>query len=70
MGSCFRLKAAGKDVRLNMENVRRTLSDLAIGDGQFDVVTIGPNEAQTWRRGWLAPIGPLPAGYDLADVIA
>ncbi|WP_374261604.1 extracellular solute-binding protein [Zoogloea sp.] len=57
--------------RVLEENIlrRRTLSDLAIGDGQFDVVTIGPNEAQTWHRGWLAPIGPLPGGYDLADVL-
>lgn len=57
--------------RVLEENIlrRRTLSDLAIGDGQFDVITIGPNEAQTWRTGWLTPIAGLPASYDLDDIL-
>lgn len=57
--------------RVLEENIlrRRTLSDLAISDGQFDVVTIGPNEAQTWRSGWLTPITGLPASYDLDDIL-
>lgn len=57
--------------RVLEENIlrRRTLSDLAIADGQFDVITIGPNEAQTWRNGWLTPITGLPASYDLDDIL-
>ncbi len=57
--------------RVLEENIlrRRTLSDLAIADGQFDVITIGPNEAQSWRQGWLLPIDSLPPGYDLDDIL-
>lgn len=57
--------------RVLEENIlrRRTLSDLALADGQFDVITIGPNEAQTWREGWLTPLTGLPASYDLDDVL-
>lgn len=40
----------------------RLLSDLAIADGQFDVVTVGAYEVPLWaRRGWLLPLQPLPA---------
>lgn len=47
----------------------RLLSDLAIGDGQFDVVTLGAYEVPLWaRRGWLAPLPPLPASYELNDL--
>ena len=57
--------------RVLEENIlrRRTLSDLAIADGQFDVITIGPNEAQSWRQGWLQPIDTLPPGYELEDIL-
>jgi sorbitol/mannitol transport system substrate-binding protein len=47
----------------------RLLSDLAIADGQFDVITLGAYEVPLWaRRGWLAPFGPLPAAYELDDL--
>ncbi len=57
--------------RVLEENIlrRRTLSDLAIADGQFDVITLGPSEIQTWRNGWLTPITDLPASYDLDDIL-
>lgn len=46
----------------------RLLSDLAITDGQFDVVTLGAYEVPLWaRRGWLAPLQPPPA-YDVDDL--
>ncbi|MCY4744240.1 sugar ABC transporter substrate-binding protein [Pelomonas sp. UHG3] len=47
----------------------RLLSDLAIHDGQFDVVTLGSYEVPLWaRRGWLVP-PPTPApAYDVADI--
>jgi sorbitol/mannitol transport system substrate-binding protein len=47
----------------------RLLSDLAIADGQFDVITLGAYEVPLWaRRGWLAPVGPLPAAYGVDDL--
>ena len=45
--------------RMLDENVlrKRTLSDLAIDGGAFDVVTIGSFEAPLWaKKGWLMPI--------------
>lgn len=48
----------------------RTQADLAIGDGQFDVMAIGPYEAKNWAdRGWLTPLVAFPEGYDLEDII-
>jgi len=58
--------------RLLDENVlrRRLLSDIAIGDGQFDIMTIGSLEAPIWgRNGWLAPIKNLPDSYDVNDIL-
>ncbi|MDG0857065.1 extracellular solute-binding protein [Pelomonas puraquae] len=47
----------------------RLLSDLAIADGQFDVITLGAYEVPLWaQRGWLEPFGPLPAAYELDDL--
>lgn len=47
----------------------RLLSDLAIADGQFDIVTVGAYEVPLWaRRGWLAPLQPLPAAYEVDDL--
>ncbi|QUN06318.1 extracellular solute-binding protein [Shewanella yunxiaonensis] len=49
---------------------RRLLGDLAIADGQFDVMTIGNFEAPIWaRRHWLVPLENLPDSYDVADII-
>lgn len=70
-----KFEQAHPDIKLEWrvleENIlrRRTLSDLSIADGQFDVITIGPNEAQSWRQGWLLPIDKLPPGYDLDDIL-
>lgn len=58
--------------RLLAENTlrRRLLSDLAIADGQFDVMTIGAYEAPIWaKRQWLHPIENLPESYQLDDVL-
>ena len=47
----------------------RLLSDLAIADGQFDILTIGTYETPIWaRRGWLTPLQP-PANYDVDDLL-
>ncbi len=51
---------------------RRLMSDLAISDGQYDVMTIGTLEAPLWaERGWLVPIAEasLPEQYDVDDLI-
>lgn len=49
---------------------RRLMSDLAIGAGRFDVMTIGGYETPIWaRRGWLAPID-LPPGYHADDLVS
>lgn len=48
----------------------RLLSDLAISDGQFDIMTIGTYELPIWaRRGWLAPVQPLAASYEVDDLL-
>lgn len=48
---------------------QRLLSDLAIADGQFDVMTIGTYEAPIWaRRGWLIPLRP-DENYDEGDLL-
>ena len=48
----------------------RLMGDLAIGDGQFDVMTIGSFELPIWaRRGWLAPVANLPASYEVDDLL-
>lgn len=47
----------------------RLLSDLAINDGQFDIITLGAFEVPLWaKRGWLAPLPTLPAAYDVDDL--
>uniref|UniRef100_UPI000AEE3D30 ABC transporter substrate-binding protein n=1 Tax=Marinobacterium profundum TaxID=1714300 RepID=UPI000AEE3D30 len=53
------------------ENVlrQRLTTDIATGGGQFDVMTIGMYEAPIWgKKGWLAPMGNLPAEYDVEDI--
>lgn len=59
------------DWRIMDENTlrRRLLSDLAISDGQFDVITIGTYEAPLWaKEGWLTPLDNLPGEYDVSDI--
>jgi len=48
---------------------RRLLSDLAIGAGRFDVMTIGGFETPIWaRRGWLTAFD-LPPAYAADDLV-
>ena len=48
---------------------QRLLSDLAIADGKYDVITIGAYETPIWAaKGWLMPLTDIPASYDLDDV--
>ena len=48
----------------------RLMTDLALGDGQFDVMTIGSYETPLWAaRSWIDPVGDLPAAYDVADLL-
>lgn len=54
------------------ENIlrKRLLSDMAISDGEFDVVTIGAYEAPTWaEKKWLVPLDNISKEYDLKDVL-
>ena len=67
---------ANPDIQLRWvileENVlrQRATTDITTKSGQFDVMTIGTYEAPIWgKRGWLAPISGLSAGYDLDDVV-
>jgi len=49
---------------------RRLLSDLAVSDGQYDIMTIGAYEAPIWaQKNWLTPITNLPEKYDNNDLI-
>jgi sorbitol/mannitol transport system substrate-binding protein len=60
------------DWRVIDETVLRTrlMTDLAIADGQFDVMTIGSYETPIWgARGWLEPIRGLPAAYGVDDLL-
>jgi sorbitol/mannitol transport system substrate-binding protein len=60
------------DWRVMDENTlrRRLLSDLALADGQFDVMTIGTYELPIWaKRGWLAPLKNLPKDYAVDDLL-
>jgi sorbitol/mannitol transport system substrate-binding protein len=53
------------------ENVlrQRVTTDVSTGSGQFDLVFLGLYEAPIFaKRGWLQPIGELPADYDIEDV--
>ncbi len=50
---------------------QRLLSDLAISEGQFDIMTIGAYEAPIWaERGWLKPLKGIPDNYQLEDVLS
>ena len=49
---------------------QRLLSDLAISDGQFDIMTIGAYEIPIWaKRGWLTALQDIPETYDLPDLL-
>jgi sorbitol/mannitol transport system substrate-binding protein len=53
------------------ENIlrQRVTTDVSTGSGQFDLVFLGLYEAPIFaKRGWLQPIGELPADYDIDDV--
>ncbi|MDC7222365.1 MAG: extracellular solute-binding protein [Spirochaetales bacterium] len=48
----------------------RLLSDLALNDGKFDIMTIGAFEAPIWaQRGWLMELEDFDADYDPDDLI-
>lgn len=48
----------------------RLLSDLAISDGQFDIMTIGTYEVPLWaRQKWLTPLETWPEKYDVNDLL-
>lgn len=49
---------------------RRLMSDIAISEGQFDIMMIGPYEIPTWaKNGWITPINDLPESYDVDDLL-
>jgi sorbitol/mannitol transport system substrate-binding protein len=48
----------------------RLLTDLAVSDGQYDVMTIGAYETPIWAKNqWILPLKNLPPKYDVEDVI-
>lgn len=60
------------DWRVLDENTlrQRLLSDLAISDGQFDIMTIGAYETPIWaKRGWLTALPNLPKSYETQDLL-
>jgi len=60
------------DWRFLEENVlrKRLLSDIAVSDGQFDIMMIGSYESPIWGKNkWLHPFINLPKEYDLKDVV-
>lgn len=56
---------------LDENNLRtRLMTDLATGDGQFDIMTIGSFETPIWAaRGWLKAFDELPASYEVDDLL-
>lgn len=49
----------------------RLLSDLAISDGQFDIMTIGTYEVPIWaRQQWLTPLQDMPEKYEVNDLLS
>jgi sorbitol/mannitol transport system substrate-binding protein len=69
-------EADNPGVKLNWvmldENVlrQRITTDVAMGGGQFDVVTVGSYEARIWaEKNWLEPLRDLPASYEVGDLI-
>ena len=54
------------------ENTLRTrmMTDLAVGQGEYDVMTIGSYETPLWAaQGWLEVLEPLPARYEVDDLL-
>ncbi|MBC3864287.1 extracellular solute-binding protein [Undibacterium jejuense] len=48
----------------------RLLSDLAISDGQYDILTIGAYETPIWaKNNWILPLKNLSPQYGIEDVI-
>lgn len=63
------IKLAWKILDENILRIR-LMSDLAISDGRFDIMTIGAYETPIWaKRGWLVPLKNIPEDYDLNDVL-
>lgn len=49
----------------------RLLSDLAISDGQFDIMTIGTYEVPIWaKQQWITPLQGLSEKYDVNDLVS
>ena len=60
------------DWRIMDENTlrRRLLSDLALDDDQFDIMTIGTYELPIWvKRGWIGALKNLPENYAADDLL-
>jgi len=48
---------------------KRLLSDMAINDGQFDIMTIGIFEVPFWaKQNWIIPIKNIPKSYEVEDI--
>ena len=48
----------------------RLMGDLALSDGQFDVMTIGSFEAPIWgKRKWIVPLQNFQKTYDVDDLL-
>jgi sorbitol/mannitol transport system substrate-binding protein len=58
-------------VTMGEGELRRTVgTDIALGGGRFDVLTLGTYEVPIWgRRGWLVPLDDLPEDYGVEDLL-
>lgn len=49
---------------------KRLISDMAISDGQFDIMTIGSPQIHSWaKKEWLTKLKDIPNNYELNDLI-
>jgi sorbitol/mannitol transport system substrate-binding protein len=58
-------------VTMGEGELRRTVgTDIALGGGRFDVLTLGTYEVPIWGgRGWLVPLDDLPEDYGVEDLL-
>ena len=58
-------------ITLGEGELRRTVeTDIALGGGRFDVLTLGTYEVPIWgARHWLVPLDDLPAEYEIEDLL-
>ena len=62
------IKLEWQEMRENILR-RRLLSDLALSEANYDIMTIGNYEVPIWaKNGWIAELNKFPDDYDLQDI--